>query len=385
MEREMMDFCYEDLGTSISTDGNINGDNFCLLNLLSSSKSKKQWMTEYFIKPPVKITLNFSHPIRLSQITFNCKVENQVSSIYEIYHLNESRLIAKSCVNSEQRKLNNTFLRSNASHGSAEEHFYLKETIKGIVFIIRKTLSSSNIPCVAHLQVWGRLHCSNDDYLRLKRVWLNLNSEQKSKCETQNNSLVFYGSESSESDNKFSNESAISIDKKEIKKDTNLPSEFLDGITFERMNIPMILPSGNVVDKSTLDRHIFEESKWGRAPSDPFTWKLFSERSKPIFDSSLKTRIDTYVLRDSMPTKRKFLGEEFLEQSHDFIQHIGEDCLNCGENHILYRMPCRHLICQACVQIFSKDIDCSKCSKSFPRSVLTRYHFVSNKRFCLKK
>ena len=62
------------------------------------------------------------------------------------------------------------------------------------------------------------------------------------------------------------------------------------------MDVPMLLPSGQYVDRSSLDNYIQIESKWGRHPNDPFTGLTFSETNKAIFDDKLKARIDAFVL-----------------------------------------------------------------------------------------
>ena len=50
-----------------------------------------------------------------------------------------------------------------------------------------------------------------------------------------------------------------------------VPERFLDEITCEIMVLPMLLPSGHYVDRSTLDRLQHTDSVYGRPPSDPFT------------------------------------------------------------------------------------------------------------------
>ena len=44
----------------------------------------------------------------------------------------------------------------------------------------------------------------------------------------------------------------------------------------------MVLPSGQIVDKSTLDEYNRREEAWGRAPNDPFTGKVFTRDRRPI-------------------------------------------------------------------------------------------------------
>ena len=55
-----------------------------------------------------------------------------------------------------------------------------------------------------------------------------------------------------------------------------IPEQFLDEITCEMMLLPMLLPSGHFVDRSTLEKLQHTDSVYGRAPSDPFTGIFFS-------------------------------------------------------------------------------------------------------------
>ena len=50
-----------------------------------------------------------------------------------------------------------------------------------------------------------------------------------------------------------------------------IPEQFFDEITCEMMLLPMLLPSGHFVDRSTLEKLQHTDSIYGRAPSDPFT------------------------------------------------------------------------------------------------------------------
>lgn len=72
------------------------------------------------------------------------------------------------------------------------------------------------------------------------------------------------------------------------------PVEYLDEITFEVMIVPMKLPSGHFVDKSTLDRSQHLDSVYGRAHCDPFTGIPFTEHHSASFCPELKAKIDQY-------------------------------------------------------------------------------------------
>ncbi|KAL6032740.1 hypothetical protein STEG23_016178 [Scotinomys teguina] len=80
----------------------------------------------------------------------------------------------------------------------------------------------------------------------------------------------------------------------------DVPEEFLDPITLEIMPCPMLLPSGKVIDQSTLEKCNLSEATWGRVPSDPFTGLAFTPQSHPLPHPSLKARIDRFLLQHSV-------------------------------------------------------------------------------------
>ncbi len=57
-------------------------------------------------------------------------------------------------------------------------------------------------------------------------------------------------------------------------KARDVPIQLLDEITFEVMELPMVLPSGRCVDASTLDKLAAADAACGRPPTDPFTGNL---------------------------------------------------------------------------------------------------------------
>lgn len=81
---------------------------------------------------------------------------------------------------------------------------------------------------------------------------------------------------------------------------SDVPEEFLDPITLEIMPCPMLLPSGKVIDQSTLEKCNLSEAAWGRVPSDPFTGLAFTPQSQPLPHPSLKARIDRFLLQHSI-------------------------------------------------------------------------------------
>lgn len=78
-----------------------------------------------------------------------------------------------------------------------------------------------------------------------------------------------------------------------------IPEDFLDPITYEMMVQPIVLPSGQIIDQFTLERHEQNEAVWGRSPSDPFTGIPFGRSSRPSIATALKARIDKFLLENS--------------------------------------------------------------------------------------
>ena len=93
---------------------------------------------------------------------------------------------------------------------------------------------------------------------------------------------------------KAPNQKKISLD-----ADIIIPEEFLDTITYEIMSIPMVLPSGKIVDKTTLEKHNRLEECWGRSPTDPFTFVPFTTSRRPVLNAHLKSQIDRFLLANS--------------------------------------------------------------------------------------
>lgn len=204
-----------------------------------------------------------------------------------------------------------------------------------------------------------------------------------------------------------------------------IPEEFLDCITFEMMSLPMVLPSGKIVDKSTLDRHGKSDESWGRSPSDPFTGVPFTANSKPILNAALKSQIDKFLLINQHRTDTKsiprtvgaavkrpahhpystespavvFKKPRLTEQSESGALAGGslddsvrlalrsmtrfttnfkantssETCRNCNSDQILYRISqCTHFVCRSCLLDATRRERCA-CGIDFGNSDVVRY------------
>lgn len=216
-----------------------------------------------------------------------------------------------------------------------------------------------------------------------------------------------------------------------------IPEEFLDAITWELMVFPTVLPSGKIVDQSTIDRHSEVEAKWGRLPSDPFTGLEFASHRKAILDLALKARIEKFLMENSeqfktvprtlgssrvrrsknrhassfasdrdpsiMPCKRQKLDDSHyrpaampaahsttlasnvdsainmaLQRITRFTTKPAEikrtTCIGCKSEDYSYEIQtCKHLVCRVCLVHLTRDQMCT-CKTSFKSSDVERHH-----------
>lgn len=196
-----------------------------------------------------------------------------------------------------------------------------------------------------------------------------------------------------------------------------IPEDFLDTITHELLVMPYILPSGAIVDETTLEKHKKSEESYGRLPSDPFTGVYFTSDSQPKFDASLKMRLDEFKLRHSHEIEVKNSGrtvgrKEVCQPStstsishvskkiklnkesslDDIIQSIyknnqisnfttpkssqessSKSCSSCKALSNLYKITtCNHLFCKDCLVKLSST--CTVCNSNFENKNVTKVH-----------
>lgn len=154
---------------------------------------------------------------------------------------------------------------------------------KGIKFktmkIVIKDSKNRRAPVVRSLEIWGCLSDENEP---------DVTKQIRDLMKTENK-VSFYNAASSEDDDTspIATSSATSV----------IPDEFLDSITNELLVMPFTLPSGNIVDESTIEKHNRNEEVYGRLPSDPFTGVCYTIDRKPMFDAALKVRLDEFKTR----------------------------------------------------------------------------------------
>ena len=103
--------------------------------------------------------------------------------------------------------------------------------------------------------------------------------------------------------------------------DDDIPKEFVDPLTYEMMSLPIILPSGYVIDQTTLNKHIDMEKSWGRNASDPFTGILLNSSNQPMVKHKMKERIDKYALLNDIA-----IGRTSGWRKRDTGQHSPTSC-----------------------------------------------------------
>ena len=153
--------------------------------------------------------------------------------------------------------------------------------------------SGSSIPALGGLSVWGYVDYSCPAPLARSVLskWYKYNQPKTVSC---NRPEVIDDRKSG-----CSNAEASQITLAASEDDFEIPEEFLDGLTCDIMSMPVRLPSGNVIDERTLERFAKQEASWGRPPSDPFTAQPISASHRPIYDTALKARIDSFLLKES--------------------------------------------------------------------------------------
>ena len=315
-------------------------------NLISSSKELKTlgFLAERFVRPPVSIILRFKSPVFISHISFCTTVkQHHRSSLFEVLaapyskdspspqfvKIGRANLIQqhrsddqRACKDEPKSKYPEICMLTNYAfpgnrvnqRGSAQPFASFKlsnvDDILKHVFLLKivilKTVNANSSIAISDLKVFGRISFSykNCDIPKetvgeLYKAWEKVKISSQIKGNAANlPQLSFFESElqPTEGTSKFNSLNEFKVDHDKISETNAVPKEFLDKLTLILMDVPMVLPCGQVIDRINLDRYIENEAKYGRSPNDPFTGRAFTAASKPIFDGKLKTRIDEYVL-----------------------------------------------------------------------------------------
>lgn len=270
-------------------------EGYDVTNLISSNffENSKGFLAERFISPPVMLTFEFKCSIYIKYIVIKCTVGAQKTSGIELFSQCKPDCEYVSIASGvlEESKDGFVFHRFNEDVKQTFGGKYHCRTfrpnacpylspVKRIQIKIFRT-SRTSVPGIGKVNFFGfPLEYKIPKPKEVSMCNAVRREFPKKKELLRENSLELQKPSASTS-----------------KHNLNLciPEEFLDPITFEIMIQPVIMPSGKIINNTTMDMYEKEERRWGRGPSDPFTNVLFTESSKPVAATDLKARIDRYL------------------------------------------------------------------------------------------
>ncbi|XP_060103179.1 RING finger protein 37 [Heteronotia binoei] len=315
----------------------ISADGYEVENLISEDLAKRNrgFRCEYFIKPPVQVTLSFPFNLEVCRINVDissgsCQnitgldVWTSASSGKASGNSPESPFSGQPASDKEAFTLVGKAVLKNQSKvtfghrgfkprppfqhptdtlasfsGAASLDLWNKGpfSLSGVshLKICITHVAGGGLPCIKKLEVWGQpsRYCPHNVVLDVLRIASEspapgFGGQASSLPSPMESDVVPF-------DNPDSQEQKL------MEALQDVPEEFLDPITLEVMTFPMLLPSGKVIDQETLEKCNRSEASWGRVPSDPFTGVAFSQHSQPLPHLSLKARIDHFLLQHSIP------------------------------------------------------------------------------------
>lgn len=319
----------------------VSADGYEVENLISEDLTKRShgFRTEYFIRPPIYVTVSFPFNVELCRINIDLTAggcQNVTGlELYTSALSNRASLGSHECWTTDPMELSvpdkeaftlvGKVLLKNQNHVvfshrgfKARPPFSPMEVTLLSPAVVAQELwnkGALSLSHVAHLKI-GITHVTGSGISCIKRleVW---GQPAKTCSQEVINSVLLIASGSlpkdlglhtpaspMESDCDSGGQSegqqtpCLLQEMSEVVDD--VPEEFLDPITLEIMPCPMLLPSGKVIDQSTLEKCNLSEATWGRVPSDPFTGLAFTPQSHPLPHPSLKARIDRFLLQHSI-------------------------------------------------------------------------------------
>ncbi|KAK0079006.1 hypothetical protein PV325_001859 [Microctonus aethiopoides] len=269
-------------------------DGYDVNNLLSNNNSG--FLAYSTIKPPINIDFNFICNIKLSHVLIWPCVGSQKSTGFKIltkFHQNLKPL-SSGFLNANHMGIsfstkyvnkNIILIPKNFYNASINYyHDYIVDRVDNLRITIVKT--DKSVPGIGKIEIWG--YVSSLNKLKNSNKIFDILSKQKNSNHQIQQSII------------NCNDDEI-IDQQSMKSSESsmIPEEYLDPITWTLMQQPIILPSGKVIDQSTLENYGENEALWGRPLSDPFTGILLNDHYKPIFAMQLKLKIDKFLSENS--------------------------------------------------------------------------------------
>jgi len=370
---ESFSLCDSRLGAKICSSS-VHHESYPLDNLLSTTSSLSGFMTEYYIRPPVTVTVHLPVPVTLDSVQWETTLGSQSALCHEVWTCttdNNGDLptsCGKNCTQAKKMEDNSELTFEKVGRGEARDGFIkfvnyelrrsseegyrlrcssLETARRGFltrtccVSIKILTTSKSTVPCIRNLKIFGRKpYVLDPRFSSLQEKLLGQIKDIQDGKHNSENSISFFGCQSEKDDDgieviedtsgeQTQKEKGKISDSEEGKLE--IPKEFLDEITQELMSIPMTLPCGKTVDQSTVEKCEHGQAMWGGPPRDPFTGRLFTKTVKPIFCAGLKSRIDRFVLENQGRSEVKSVGRtlgsakkisEFLDEKHRGVKRM---------------------------------------------------------------
>ncbi|XP_064477386.1 RING finger protein 37-like [Ornithodoros turicata] len=309
-----INFTNEALGTSVHTD-QVCTDDYEVQNLVRNNSSKRRngFMAEYFIKPPVSVVFCFPvaleiHCIRLGlqrgpvRLT-GFEVWTSQSETTEDFAMSARRFDVKSSevvLNNRQYRPRGPFLALNLPSINLNgcETSTMKPIFSRGVRRLKIRLLRAEGSTAVGLQscdVWGQPMSSSCGLGEQKDLIQKFLLAAKGP-QFQARALRNRGTSPTPASDRVAN--SDSVNGVITQESVDIPSDFQDALTYELMVQPVLLPSGQVIDQSTLDRHVQAEGRWCRQPTDPFTGVELRGQNAPKFLPELKARIDQFVIKN---------------------------------------------------------------------------------------
>ncbi|XP_017856262.1 PREDICTED: RING finger protein 37 [Drosophila arizonae] len=326
----LINFLNPKLKPSVECDA-ICEDGYTAANLISDNEEhiERGFMCFAVCKPPVDIVFDFPKAIDLKVIKLwpssgalrstGFEVHGKYDGIWErvayVRDLPKGMDSVTFCYQSDY----NSRSSAAAAQQRSEKVFFFKTAHKilgatnSVKIVIRTTERCP--PVLRKIQMWGLPARSLDkaDRELMKTIWSEISDPYGLRDQAQQQQA---------------GQRSPSRHIPELRDQSRLeiPEEFLDSITWELMIFPTVLPSGKVVDQSTIDKHSEEEAKWGRLPSDPFTGLEYTSQRKAILNLALKARIEKFLMEHSEHFKSapRSLGSSRMRRRHasQFASHM---------------------------------------------------------------
>ncbi|XP_060570409.1 RING finger protein 37-like [Ruditapes philippinarum] len=349
----LIDFCHHSVKSKIKAD-KVSFDGYEVQNLVSSNleNKRKGFLSDHFIKPPVNVTVQFPCNVCIYRIVIDPVIGQQKSCDLKIFTAAEKMTDSWLYSTNSDKTVKTDGVIFNYVGSSTQTDpsvicFVNNQFKERSSWRIENIPDVKSYPCVLQLnarkpgglysashvtvclsrsiggksaalrrlEIWGipalKVPVPVQHTLRNAYIEVTDPKEIKGKIAPHKIAKSSELSNSASADKTSCETNKISID------GVSIPDDFIDQITFDLMTVPVLLPCGKNIDQSTLDRFVNTEASWGRLPSDPFTAVIFSPSSGPITNTSLKARIDSFVLKHSNSLKvPQTLGRSDIHKMH---------------------------------------------------------------------